>query len=143
MPNAYGLVQGEANAVAPGKTPLSSMSPTVITKDGEVFMVTGSPGGSRIITITLESIMNVIDHGLDVQEAIDAPRIHHQWLPDTLYVEKYALSADTRTILEQMGHSISEGGSWGSAEAILRDLATGTLYGANDSRRPQGAALGY
>ena len=143
VPNAYGLVQGEANAVAPGKTPLSSMSPTVITKDGEVFMVTGSPGGSRIITITLESIMNVIDHGMDVQEAIDAPRIHHQWLPDTLYVEKYALSADTRTILEQMGHSISEGGSWGSAEAILRDLATGTLYGANDSRRPQGAALGY
>ena len=143
VPNAYGLVQGEANAVAPGKTPLSSMSPTVITKDGEVFMVTGSPGGSRIITITLESIMNVIDHGMDVQEAIDAPRIHHQWLPDTLYVEKYALSADTRAILEQMGHSISEGGSWGSAEAILRDLATGTLYGANDSRRPQGAALGY
>ncbi|HET9027877.1 MAG TPA: gamma-glutamyltransferase [Trueperaceae bacterium] len=143
VPNAYGLVQGEANEVAPGKTPLSSMSPTVITKDGEVFMVTGSPGGSRIITITLESIMNVIDHGMDVQEAIDAPRIHHQWLPDVLYAEKYALSADTRAILEAMGHVIQEGGAWGSAEAIIRNLTTGVLSGANDSRRPQGAALGY
>ncbi len=143
VPNAYGLVQGEANEVAPGKTPLSSMSPTVITKDGDIFMVTGSPGGSRIITITLESIMNVIDHGMDVQEAIDAPRIHHQWLPDVLYVEKFALSADTRAILEAMGHVIQEGGNWGSAEAILRNLTTGVLYGANDSRRPQGAAMGY
>ncbi|MBX3140166.1 MAG: gamma-glutamyltransferase [Trueperaceae bacterium] len=143
VPNAYGLVQGEANAVAPGKTPLSSMSPTVITKDGDIFMVTGSPGGSRIITITLESIMNVIDHGMDVQEAIDAPRIHHQWLPDVLYVERFALSADTRALLEAMGHVIQEGGNWGSAEAILRNLTTGVLYGANDSRRPQGAAMGY
>lgn len=143
VPNAYGLVQGEANEVAPGKTPLSSMSPTVITKDGDIFMVTGSPGGSRIITITLESIMNVIDHGMDVQEAIDAPRIHHQWLPDVLYVEKFALSADTRAILEAMGHVIQEGGNWGSAEAILRNLTTGVLSGANDSRRPQGAAMGY
>ncbi len=143
VPNAFGLVQGEANAVAPGKTPLSSMSPTLVNKDGKIYMVTGSPGGARIITITLESIMNVIDHGMDVQEAIDAPRIHHQWLPDLLYVEKYGLSKDTRRLLEQMGHKISEGNSWGVAEAILVDPATGTLYGAHDSRRPAGAALGY
>ncbi|MBW4290925.1 gamma-glutamyltransferase, partial [Escherichia coli] len=82
VPNLYGLVQGEANAIAPKKTPLSSMSPTIISKDGKPFMVIGSPGGSRIITITLEAILNVIDHGMNIQEAIDAPRGHHQWLPD-------------------------------------------------------------
>lgn len=143
VPNAFGLVQGEANAVGPGKTPLSSMSPTLVNKDGKIYMVTGSPGGARIITITLESIMNVIDHGMDVQEAIDAPRIHHQWLPDLLYVEKFGLSKDSRRLLEQMGHQIREGNSWGVAEAILVDPVTGVLYGAHDSRRPAGAALGY
>ncbi|RVD63954.1 gamma-glutamyltransferase, partial [Mesorhizobium sp. M4A.F.Ca.ET.029.04.2.1] len=95
VPNLYGLVQGEANAIEPKKTPLSSMSPTVVTKDGKPFMVIGSPGGSRIITITLEAIVNVIDHGMNIQEAIDAPRIHHQWLPDTVYVEPFGLSPDT------------------------------------------------
>jgi gamma-glutamyltranspeptidase/glutathione hydrolase len=143
VPNAFGLVQGEANAVEPGKTPLSSMSPTLVNKDGRIFMVTGSPGGARIITITLESIMNVIDHGMDVQEAIDAPRIHHQWLPDTVYIEKFALSNDSRRLLEQMGHDITDGAAWGVAEAILVDPETGVLYGAHDSRRPAGAALGY
>lgn len=143
VPNAFGLVQGEANAVEPGKTPLSSMSPTLVNKDGKIFMVTGSPGGARIITITLESIMNVIDHGMDVQEAIDAPRIHHQWLPDTIYAEKFALSKDSRRLLEQMGHRITDGSAWGAAEAILVDPVTGMLYGAHDSRQPAGAALGY
>lgn len=143
VPNAFGLVQGEANAVGPGKTPLSSMSPTLVNKDGNIFMVTGSPGGARIITITLESIMNVIDHGMDVQEAIDAPRIHHQWLPDTIYAERFALSRDSQVLLEQMGHTISVGNAWGVAEAILVDQETGTLYGAHDSRRPAGAAMGY
>ena len=95
VPNLYGLVQGEANAIEPRKTPLSSMSPTIVSKDGKPFMVIGSPGGSRIITITLEAIMNVVDHGMDMQEAIDAPRIHHQWLPDRVLVEPYALSPDT------------------------------------------------
>ena len=94
-PNLYGLVQGEANAIAPKKTPLSSMSPTIVSKDGKPFMVIGSPGGARIITITLEAIINVIDHGMSIQEAIDAPRIHHQWLPDKVYMEPYALSPDT------------------------------------------------
>ena len=107
VPNTYGLVQGAANAVAPGKTPLSSMAPTIVTKDGprgqEVAMVIGSPGGSRIITIVLNAIINAVDHGMTVQEAVDAPRIHHQWLPDTIYAERFALSPDTRALLEAMG----------------------------------------
>ncbi|HLR47023.1 MAG TPA: gamma-glutamyltransferase [Deinococcales bacterium] len=143
VPNAFGLVQGEANAVGPGKTPLSSMSPTLVNKDGDIFMVTGSPGGARIITITLESILNVIDHGMDVQAAIDAPRIHHQWLPDTIYAEPFALSRDTQRLLEQMGHTIDDSGTWGVAEAILVDPETGLLHGAHDSRRPAGSALGH
>src|SRR5690606_36741035 len=113
-----------------------SMSPTLVKRDGEIFMVTGSPGGARIISITLASIMNVIDHGMDVQEAIDAPRVHHQWLPDTVFVERFALSRDTQRLLEQMGHAITEGAPWGVAEAILVDPETGRLNGAHDSRRP-------
>lgn len=143
VPNAFGLVQGEANAVEPGKTPLSSMSPTLVNKDGNIFMVTGSPGGARIITITLESILNVIDHGMNIQEAIDAPRVHHQWLPDTVYIERFALSNDTRALLEQMGHTFTDSGTWGVAEGILVDPETGVLYGAHDSRRPAGKAAGY
>jgi len=144
VPNAFGLVQGEANAVAPGKRPLSSMSPSIVKKDGKVFMVTGSPGGSRIITITLASIMNVIDYGMNVQEAIDAPRIHHQWLPDTVYLERFALSPDTRRILEEMGHNFTDSATtWGVAEAILVDPETGKLYGAHDSRRPAGSVAAY
>lgn len=144
VPNAFGLVQGEANAVAPGKRPLSSMSPTIVKKDGKVFMVTGSPGGSRIITITLASIMNVIDYGMNVQEAIDAPRIHHQWLPDTVYLERFALSPDTRRILEEMGHNFTDSATtWGVAEAILVDPETGKLYGAHDSRRPAGSVAAH
>src|SRR3954447_3011228 len=96
---SYGLVQGTANAIVPCKRPLSSMSPTIISRDGQVVMVIGSPGGSRIITITLEAILNVIDHGMTIQEAIDAPRIHHQWLPDTLSIERFTLSPDTRRLL--------------------------------------------
>lgn len=94
--NMYGLVQGATNAIAPGKRPLSSMTPTLVTKDGKVFMVVGSPGGSRIITITLQTVLNVIDHGMAPQEAVDAPRIHHQWLPDEVYFEQRGLSADTQ-----------------------------------------------
>lgn len=119
VPNMFGLIQGAANAVQPGKTPLSSMSPTIITKDGRLVMVIGSPGGSRIITITLAAIINVIDHGMTMQEAIDAPRIHHQWLPDTVYLERQALSPDTRTLLQSRGYSFSDAGYWGIAEGIL------------------------
>lgn len=154
-PNLYGLVQGEANAIAPKKTPLSSMSPTVISKDGKPFMIIGSPGGARIITITLEAIINVIDHGMSIQEAIDAPRIHHQWLPDKVYMEPFALSSDTMKILTEMGHDVGIDAGWpvwGQAAGILvggRNLTEieeggGARYnGAMDSRATSGAARGY
>ena len=155
VPNLYGLVQGEANAIQPKKTPLSSMSPTVLAKDGKPFMVIGSPGGSRIITITLEAIVNVIDHGMDIQEAIDAPRIHHQWLPDTLSIEPHGLSPDTLKMLAGMGYHLEvadEGKTWGQAAGILVggkslgeiEAGGGARYnGAMDSRSGSGAALGY
>jgi len=155
VPNLYGLVQGEANAIAPKKTPLSSMSPTIVTKDGKLFMVIGSPGGSRIITITLEAIVNVIDHGMNIQEAIDAPRIHHQWLPDKVYMEPFGLSADTRRLLAEMGHDVEIDMNWpiwGQAAGILvggeslGDIAKGGAtgyFGAIDSRSGSGAARGY
>ncbi|SMF69766.1 gamma-glutamyltransferase 1 Threonine peptidase. MEROPS family T03 [Tistlia consotensis] len=151
VPNLFGLVQGKANAIAPGKRPLSSMSPTIVTKDGKVFLVVGSPGGSRIITITLEAILNVVDHGMDIQAAIDAPRIHHQWLPDKVFVEPYALSPDTRAKLAAMGYDLVEQRGWGAAEGIevgsepdpAGGAARRVLYGANDDRRPAGAAAGY
>ena len=151
--NLYGLVQGEANAIEPKKTPLSSMSPTIVTKDGKLFMVIGSPGGARIITITLEAILNVIDHGMGIQEAIDAPRIHHQWLPDTIYVEPFGLSPDTEKLLAGMGYHLDLADStWGQAAGILvggKSLAEiekggGARYnGAIDSRAASGEALGY
>ncbi|TIV56920.1 gamma-glutamyltransferase [Mesorhizobium sp.] len=153
VPNLYGLVQGEANAIQPKKTPLSSMSPTIVTKDGKPFMVIGSPGGSRIITITLEAIVNVIDHGMDIQQAIDAPRIHHQWLPDKVYVEPFGLSPDTEKLLAGMGYHLDlSDETWGRAAGILvggKSLAEiekggGARYnGAMDSRAAAGEALGY
>ncbi len=162
-PNMFGLVQGAANAVAPGKTPLSSMTPTILMRDGKPVMVIGSPGGPRIITITLEAILNVIDHGMTIQEAVDAPRIHHQWLPDTVYVEPFALSPDTRALLERRGYRFTESAPWGVAEGITADaprlsppgfgsnrsldlgtpnLPGATLFGAHDSRGYSGAAVG-
>lgn len=163
VPNTYGLVQGAANAVAPGKTPLSSMSPTIITRDGRVVMVIGSPGGARIITIVLEAVINAVDHGMTVQEAVNAPRIHHQWLPDTIYAERFALSPDTRALLEAKGHKITDGRPWGVAEGVIAggpalvrqaegsgagSLTLGTmpgggpLFGAHDARGGAGAASG-
>jgi len=153
--NLYGLVQGEANAIEPRKSPLSSMSPTIVSKDGKPFMVIGSPGGSRIITITLEAIMNVIDHGMDLQEAIDAPRIHHQWLPDRVLMEPHALSPDTLKLLAGMGYTVGidpDWTIWGEAAGILvggknlRQIEAGGgahYYGAIDSRATAGAAIGY
>lgn len=162
--NLYGLVQGATNSIAPGKRPLSSMSPTLVTKDGKTFMVLGSPGGSRIITITLQTALNVIDHGMAPQEAVDAPRIHHQWLPDEVNYEQRGVSADSLNLLKTMGYKMVEQNPWGAAELILVGLAgvegvspansgndsavsgkvrEGYLYGANDVRRPAGAAIGY
>jgi len=143
-PNLFGLIQGKNNAIAPGKRPLSSMSPTIITKGGKIFMVTGSPGGSRIITITLESILNVIDHKMDAQAAVNTPRIHHQWMPDTVYVEEGSLSPDVRKELEADGYKFTENRPWGTDEAIIISEKNGkrVLYGANDGRSPAGAAIG-
>lgn len=153
--NLFGLVQGKANSIAPGKRPLSSMTPTIVLKDGKPLLVVGSPGGSRIITTVLEIIVNVIDHGMTLQEAVDAPRVHHQWLPDTLAGEPFALSADTVKALTHMGYHIAALEVWGTgnaAEAIgiapgdaslARALGfprAGILYGASDSRAPAGSA---
>lgn len=141
VPNAYGLIGGDANAVEPGKRPLSSMSPAIVLKDGDVFLVTGSPGGSRIITTVLQMIMNVIDHGMNVAEATIAPRIHHQWLPDELRIED-GISPDTVRLLEAKGHVVREQSVMGSTHSILR-REDGTLFGASDPRQPSALTAGY
>jgi len=105
--NMYGLVQGVANKIEPGKRPLSSMTPTIVSRDGKPWMILGTPGGSRIITAVLLTMLNVIDYGMELQEAVDAPRIHQQWQPETTFVETRALSPDTRRILLAMGHKLS------------------------------------
>ncbi|MFH1735010.1 MAG: gamma-glutamyltransferase, partial [bacterium] len=140
VPNYFGLVGAEANAIAPGKRPLSSMTPTLLFRDGQPFMVVGSPGGPRIITTVLQVILNVIDHGLDIQEAVDAPRIHHQWLPDRIYIED-GIPADVIQNLVIKGHDVYVGGYWSAAQAILIDLDTGLIYGGADSRI-EGSAAG-
>ena len=141
VPNAYGLIGGDANAVAPKKRPLSSMSPTIVLKDDETFLVTGSPGGSRIITTVLQVIMNVIDHGMNIAEASAAPRMHHQWLPDELRVEE-GFSPDTLKLLEAMGHKVAAKATMGSTQSILR-RDDGALFGASDPRRPTALTAGY
>ena len=139
--NMFGLVQGEANAIAPGKRPLSSMAPTVVLRGGHVAMVLGSPGGSHIITTVLETALNVIDHGMTPQQAVDAPRLHLQYLPDVLFAEDSALTPDTAALLRWMGYSITSAPPWGASELILV-APDGKLLGANDPRRPAGAAVG-
>ncbi len=142
VPNAYGLIGGDANAVAPRKRPLSSMSPTIVLKGGKVFLVTGSPGGSRIITTTLQIIMNVIDHKMNIAEATQAPRIHHQWLPDELRMEE-GISADTKAILSAKGHEVVTKRTMGATQSIMVDPATGALLGATDLRRTGSSVEGY
>jgi gamma-glutamyltranspeptidase/glutathione hydrolase len=154
-PNAFGLVQGKANAIAPGKRPLSSMDPTIVLKDGKPVLVVGTPGGSRIITTVLEILIAVIDHQVPLQEAVDAPRYHHQWLPDTLQAEPGALSPATAAALEAMGHKVVPLEVWtaGNSAAVIgiapQDPAAahalgfphpGVLLGANDARTPAGSA---
>jgi gamma-glutamyltranspeptidase/glutathione hydrolase len=140
VPNAYGLVGGDANAPGPGKRPLSSMSPTIVLRDGRVFLVTGTPGGSRIITMVLQVILNVIDHQMNVAEAITAPRIHHQWLPDQAFAER-GFSPDTLRLLEQKGHKVVTGATFGSANSIL--VTPEGLTGAADPRQRGTLAEGY
>jgi len=141
VPNAYGLIGGEANSIEPGKRMLSSMSPTIVRKDGANWLATGSPGGSRIITTTLQMLMNMIDHGLNVQSATAAPRIHHQWLPDELRVEE-GISPDTTRLLESMGHDVVVKSAMGAIQSVHR-AADGTLYGGADPRRSTSSAQGY
>jgi gamma-glutamyltranspeptidase/glutathione hydrolase len=141
-PNLYGLIQGEANAIAPGKRPLSSMTPTIVAKDGKLFLVLGSPGGGRIISTVANILMGVIDYGLNIQEAVNAPRFHHQWMPDTLRTEDVGFSADTLKLLESRGHKIEPSEAWSDGECIAIDLATGERLGASDPRFG-GRAIGY
>ncbi len=143
VPNMYGLVQGERNDIRPEKRPLSSMTPTMVVRDGKLAMVTGSPGGSRIITIALETILNVFDFGMNVQQAVDAPRFHMQWLPDRIEYEPHAFTAQVMNALRTDGYVFSEVPFWGSAQAIVIDPKTGVRYGGTDRRYPAGAALGY
>jgi gamma-glutamyltranspeptidase / glutathione hydrolase len=149
--NIYGFVEKNANAIAPGKTPRSSMSPTIVTKDGKPVLVLGTPGGSRIITAVLQTILNVVDFQMDIQEAVDAPRLHNQWLPDTTKIEPHALSPDTRKVLESMGHRFEDLEPANHVAAILVGAPTlggapigrNRFYGANDPRGGTGLALGY
>jgi gamma-glutamyltranspeptidase/glutathione hydrolase len=151
VPNMYGLIQGEANAIAPGKSPLSSMSPTVVTKDGKTVMVVGTPGGSRIITATLLTMLNVIDYGMNIQEAVDAPRFHQQWMPEATNLETFAVSPDTQKILESWGHKFAGPQDANHLAAILvgapslggKPVGNNRFYGANDPRRSTGLSLGY
>jgi gamma-glutamyltranspeptidase/glutathione hydrolase len=169
--NIYGFAQGEANAIAPGKTPRSSMSPTIITKGGKPVLILGTPGGSRIITTVMQTILNVIDFKMNIQEAVDAPRIHNQWLPDSTKIEPYALSPDTRRVLESMGHRFDDSPPANHVAAIIvgapslkesslkesspeesrlkesnlggTEIGRNRFYGANDPRGGTGLALGY
>lgn len=139
VPNAYGLIGGEANKIEPNKRMLSSMSPTILKKDGRNFLVTGSPGGSQIITTTLQVIMNVIDHDLNIQSAVAAPRIHHQWLPDEIRIEE-GLSPDTIQVLEDKGHTIEQKAAMGAIQSIM--VRDGVMYGGADPRRSTSLAKG-
>jgi gamma-glutamyltranspeptidase/glutathione hydrolase len=151
VPNLYGLVQGENNKVEPGKRPLSSMAPTIVLRDGKPWMILGTPGGSRIITAVTLSMLNVIDYGMDLQEALSAPRIHQQWLPEETFVETHALSPDTRAILEAMGHKLTVPQPENHVAAILigapalgaKPVGKNKFYGAIDPRRNTGLAQGY
>ncbi|HYJ86114.1 MAG TPA: gamma-glutamyltransferase [Pyrinomonadaceae bacterium] len=144
-PNMYGLIQGERNAVAPRKRPLSAMTPTIVLrKDGSVWFTVGSPGGPTIINTVLCVITNVVDYGMNLQQALDTPRIHHQWLPDELVFEPYGLSGDTQRALAARGHKLVDRPRYlGDAEGIMIEEKTGVRLGATDPRRSDGPAVGY
>jgi len=143
-PNMYGLIQGERNAVAPHKRPLSAMTPTfVLRHDGSLWFTVGSPGGPTIINTALCVITNVVDFDMNIQQAIDAPRIHHQWLPDELVFEPYGLSGDTQKALLTRGHKLARPRYLGDAEGIMIEEKTGVRLGATDPRRSDGLAVGY
>ncbi len=152
VPNMYGLIQGPANAVGANKRPLSAMTPTIVLKEGKLFLLLGSPGGPTIITTVANILMNVVDFGMDIAQAVNAPRFHHQWLPDELSLER-GITIDTQRMLEGRGQKIKTGrsdtetgrrtGLWGDAECIMIDLKTGERLGASDGRNDTGSAVGY
>ena len=141
VPNAYGLIQGPANTIGPGKRPLSAMTPTIVVKDSKPFLVLGSPGGPTIITTVANIILSVVDYGRDIQEAVNAPRFHHQWVPDRIRLED-RISPDTIHLLKDKGHAINVESSWGDGECIEVDPKTGERLGASDERN-NGKAVGY
>ena len=143
LTNADGLIGTKPNLAEPGKRMLSSMTPTILAKDGRLFMVTGSPGGRTIINTSLETIVDVVDFGMNAQEAVDAPRFHHQWLPDRIDYEKFGFSPDTAKELERRGHTLRVGrGSQGNAQVIVYNAAEDMLEGGTDRRSADGAAVG-
>jgi gamma-glutamyltranspeptidase/glutathione hydrolase len=141
VPNIYGLIQGPADAISPGKRPLSAMTPTIVLKDGKLFLILGSPGGPTIITTVANILIGVVDFSLDIQEAVNAPRFHHQWLPDEILVED-RLSPDTMNVLRSKGHALDVMHFWGDGECIMVDPKTGERLGASDGRN-NGKAVGY
>jgi gamma-glutamyltranspeptidase / glutathione hydrolase len=141
LTTADGLIGTEANLARPGKRMLSSMTPTIVARDGKLFMVTGSPGGRTIINTVLETIINVIDHGMNAQDAVDAARFHHQWLPDRIAYERAGFSPDTIGLLEKRGHTLRQVSSQGVAQVIVVDAKTGLLEGGSDRRAPDGGAV--
>ena len=143
LTDATGLIGTEPNLAAPGKRMLSSMTPTIVTRDGQLFLVTGSPGGRTIIATVLHTILNVIDHRMNAQEAVDAARFYHQWLPDTAYFERHGLSPDTLAMLRARGHRMEAIGVQGIAELIMVEPRTGKLAGGTDRRDVDGGAAGY
>jgi gamma-glutamyltranspeptidase/glutathione hydrolase len=142
VPNLFGLVQGAANAIAPGKRPLSSMTPTIVERDGKPALVLGGPGGPRIITSVLETIVNIVDFGLSPAESVAAPRFHQQFLPDVLYCERGGFPPETLAALAERGYRLEEQRPWGAVELIAIG-PDDVLLGVNDPRRPAGAAVGY
>ncbi len=142
IPNAYGLIHGKANAIEPRKRPLSAMTPTIVVKEGNLFLVLGSPGGPTIINTVLQTLLNVVDFGMSIQEAVDAPRIHHQWMPDRLVLERIGFPDDVVQALRSRGHAVEVRGLIGDCQAIMIDPKTGTRLGASDPRM-DGKAAGY
>jgi gamma-glutamyltranspeptidase/glutathione hydrolase len=141
--NQFGLVGGEKNTIQPGKRPLSSMTPTIVMRNNHVILIAGSSGGPRIITATLLTLLNTLDYHMNIQAAVDAPRFHHQWMPDVIDAEPDAFSAHTKDELINMGYHISESPFWGIVEAIYVDPTTHVMYGGSDKRRASGQAIGY
>jgi gamma-glutamyltranspeptidase/glutathione hydrolase len=150
VPNMFRLIQGPANAIAPGKRPLSAMTPTMVLKDGKLLLILGSPGGSTIITTVANDLISVLDNGLTVQQAADAPRFHHQYLPDRLDLEKRFPRA-TADELKAIGYTVNQvaefdektSGTWGDSELIEIDPKTGLITGGQDQRKHFGKAAGY